>query len=137
MKKILVALMLITPAYGCGPKTVHRVVATQHSTLSVVQAFQDAEIAEYQKGFVPADAHLKMQSTVQKVALGFKDLDNALASNANAPTIKAKLDNLYALADSLNSDGLFFVKDPTAKASLEVALDAVKAIIDNALTEVQ
>lgn len=133
---IFLAASLVLLA-GCGPKTTHRVVATQHSTLSIVQAFQDAEIAEFQKGFVPPDLHVKMQETVGKIALGFKDLDNALAANADAKTLKAKLDNLYTLADSLNTDGLTFIKNPTTKATLEVALDAIKAIIDNALTEVQ
>lgn len=134
---LLLALILTLPGCAARGTTVHKVTIAEHSLLSVVGAFEDAESAEFAKGFVAADLHVKMQTGVQKVALAAKDLDSALAANADAATIKAKLDNIYALLDGLNTDGVLGVKNATSKATLEVALDAVKAIVDNALVQVQ
>lgn len=134
---LLLALALTLPGCAARGTTVHKVTVAEHSLLSVVGAFEDAESAEFAKGFVAADLHVKMQTGVQKVALAAKDLDSALAANADAATIKAKLDNIYVLLDSLNTDGVLGVKNATSKATLEVALDAVKAIVDNALVQVQ
>jgi len=131
---LAVAAFISTSAFACKGTATHKVTVAQHNFRFAVQAFQDAEIAEHDKGFVPDDLHVRMQSTIQKVALGGKDLDDALAAGASAPTIKAKLDAIYALLDSLNTDGVLSIKNPTTKASLEVALDGIKAIIDNALT---
>jgi hypothetical protein len=123
---------------GCAVRgtVTHKVTVAQHSLLSVVGAFDDAESAEFAKGFVPADLHVKMQTGVQKVALAAKDLDSALIAGAAAPNIKTKLDAIYTLLDSLNSDGISGIKNATTKATLELALDAIKAIIDNALVQV-
>lgn len=131
----LAVLLVFMPLLaGCPKGTLtHKVTAAQHNFRFAVGAFQDAEIAEHDKGFVPNDLHVQMQTGIQKVALAGKDLDNALAAGADSATIKAKLDNIYTLLDSLNSDGILGVKNPTSKATLEIALDSIKAIIDNAL----
>ena len=137
-KCTLVLPLLLLLSSGCATRgtAVHKVTVAQHSLLSVVGAFEDAESAEFAKGFVPVDLHLKMQGGIQKLALAMKDLDSALAANASASTIKARLDNIYTLLDSLNSDGVLQVKNATSKAMLEVALDAIKTLIDNALVQV-
>jgi hypothetical protein len=138
-----VALLMIVGlwASGCAAwKTgtlTHKVTASQHSFKSAVQGFQDAEIAEHEKGFVPNDLHIQMQGVIQKVALAGVDLDGALAANATSATIKAKLDGIYTLLDSLESQGILGVKNANSKAILEIALNQVKTIIDVALTQVQ
>lgn len=130
-------LLLALAMSGCPKGTVtHKVTVAQHNFRFAVQAFQDAEIAEHDKGFVPDDLHVKMQATIQKVALSGKDLDNALASGASTATIKGDLDAIYTLLDSLNTDGVLGIKNPTTKATLEIALDAIKAIIDGALVQI-
>jgi hypothetical protein len=123
-------------AWNKGTVT-HKVVASQHSFKAVVQAFQDAEIAEHDKGFVSNDLHVQIQGGIQKVALAGVDLDTALASGATATTLKPKLDAIYALLDSINTQGLIPITNPTTKATLEIALDQVKVIIDGALTQLQ
>jgi len=127
---------------GCPKGTaLHKVTVAEHNFRFTVQAFQDAEIAAHDQNtpvviFVPDDLHMKMQGTILKIALAEKDLNNSLAT-ASKSTIKAKLDAIYSLLDSLNSDGVLGVKNPTTKATLEIALDSIKAIIDSALTQVQ
>lgn len=128
--------MVLTQAFACKGSAIHKVTAAQHNFRLTVQAFQDAEIAEHDKGFVPDDLHLAMQQGILKVALGGKDLDNALAAGADAKTIKAKLDAIYTFLDSINSDGVAGIKNVNTKAMLEIALDGIKAIIDNALVQV-
>ncbi len=114
----------------------HKVTVAQHSLLSVVGAFEEAESAEYAKGFIPADIHVKMQMGVEKVALACADLDKSLAAGSTGSTLKVKLDAIYQLLDSLNTDGILGVKNPSTKVMLEVALDQIKVIIDSALTQV-
>lgn len=141
MKKILLATLGIAVLWmaGCAAQgtVVHKVTTIQHSFLQVVGAFQDAESAEYAQGFVPQNLHIQMETAIGKVALAGKDLDAALAANATAPDIKSRLDNIYTLLDSIQTDGLTGIKNPSTKATLEIALDGIKAIIDNALTQVQ
>lgn len=136
-KVILLGVIISFALAGCPKGSVtHKVTAAQHNFRFAVQAFQDAEIAEHDKGFVPNDLHVRMQDVIQKVALGGVDLDKTLAAGASATTIKAKLDNIYTLLDSLNNDGILGIKNPTTKATLEIALDSIKAIIDGALVQV-
>lgn len=135
--KALAVVALALALTGCPQgSTVHKVTVAQHNFRFAVQAFQDAEIAEHDHQFVPDDLHLKMQLTIGKVALAGKDLDTALAAGASAADLKAKLDAIYALLDSLNADGISGIKNATSKAALEVALDSIKAIIDTALTQI-
>lgn len=136
-KVILLGVIISFALAGCPKGSVtHKVTAAQHNFRFAVQAFQDAEIAEHDKGFVPDDLHVRMQEVIQKVALGGVDLDKTLAAGASAATLKDKLDNIYTLLDSLNSDGILGIKNPTTKATLEIALDSIKAIIDGALVQV-
>src|SRR6266576_713713 len=106
---------------GCSGTAIHKTTKAQHSLKEAVAAFQDVEIAEYNKGFVPADRHVRIQSTIQKVALAGVDLDNYIASNANASTLKGKFDNIYSLLDSLNTDGILGIKNANTKQLLETA----------------
>lgn len=118
---------------GCSGTAMHKTTKAQHTLKEAVAAFQAVEIAEYNKGFVPPERHLKIQVTVQKVALAGVDLDNYIAANANAATVKAKFDAIYALLDSLNTDGILGIKNANTKQLLETALDAIKALVDNYL----
>lgn len=138
IRSIIVVIAIAFVLAGCPKGTMtHKVTVAQHNFKSTVQAFQDAEIAEYNKGFVDNALHIQIQSGIQKVALGGVDLDNALAAGANATTLKAKLDNIYTLLDAINQQGVLPIGNATTKATLEIALDAVKAIIDTALVQVQ
>jgi len=133
----LLSIPLFLLLVGCPQgSTLHKVTVAQHNFRFAVQAFEDAEVAEHDKGFVPDDLHLKMQGAILKVALAGKDLDASLALGASTATIKAKLDAIYTLLDSLNSDGVLGVKSVATKAELEIALDAIKAIIDAALVQI-
>lgn len=142
-KHLLLALLLVSSVsiVGCPKGTVtHKVTVSQHSFQTSVAAFQDAEIAEFEKGFVSQETHVKIQLGIQKVAMGGLELDNYLAANLSTnpdlPTLKQKLDAVYNLLDAIEKDGLVGVKNPTSKALLEIALDGVKAIVDNALVQV-
>jgi hypothetical protein len=137
LKRFASVLPLALLLSGC-PKgsALHKVTVAQHSFLVAVSAFEDAEMAENAQGFIQPDMHVRIQAQIEKVALAGKDLDLALSANATATTIKAKLDNIYVLLDSLNADGVLGVKNPVARTTLEVALDSIKIIIDNALVQV-
>jgi hypothetical protein len=139
MLSILVCLLVLSngcAAFKTGTVT-HKVTASQHSFKAVVAGFQDAEIAEYQGGHVPQDLHIKIQQGIRKVALVGVNLDTELAANASSKTLKDTLDNIYNTLDSIVSEGIIPIPNPTTKATLEIALDQIKVIIDSALTQVQ
>lgn len=131
----LVFLLLpILPVSGCVKgSALHKATVGQHTLRELVGAFQDAEIAEHDKGFVPNDLHVKFQTIIGKTALAAIDLDNAATAGASATDLKAKFDKIYGLLDSLNTDGILGVKNPTSKQILETALDGIKAFVDNLL----
>ncbi len=137
----LIAVLLALSLAGCAVwklgTVTHKITASQHTFKEAVAAFQTAEIAEHDKGFVPNDLHLQMQTIIQKVALAGVDLDTALAANTGTPTLKIKLDNIYALLDAINTQGIIPIQNANTKAILGIALNQVKAIIDLALTQVQ
>lgn len=142
--KVFKVLLLAVALSGSGCAAMrtgtvtHKVTAAQHGFLAVITGFQEAEIAEHDKGvsFIPDDTHIKIQTIIQKVALGGKDLDVVVASGATATTIKAKIDAIYALLDSLEADGLTGVKNASSKAILEIALNQIKSVLDLALTQI-
>jgi hypothetical protein len=142
-KNRLFAVLLslaISPLSGCAVmhsgSVQHKVTVSQHNFLQVVSAFQDAEINEYNKGFVPRDVHLKIQTIIEKVGLGGKDLDNALIANADAATLNAKITAIYNLLDQISTDGLTGIKNPDTKSILDIALNSIKGLLDVALTQV-
>jgi hypothetical protein len=140
MKRAWLLLLLVPLLGGCaamkGGSMTHKVTVAQHNFLQVVNGFEDAEIAEHEQGLVPNDVHLKIQTIIQKVGLAGKDLDEALASGSGSATIKVKIDAIYTLLDSLQANGLTGIKNASAKATLEIALNQIKAVLDLALTQV-
>src|SRR2546429_1455488 len=85
---LLLSIGIEVGQIGCSGTAIHKTTKAQHSLKEAVAAFQDVEIAEYNKGFVPADRHVRIQGIIQKVALAGVDLDTYIASNANATTLK-------------------------------------------------
>ena len=144
MKRIIPAMLLAVALTfsGCASMNsgtlTHKVTASQHGFLSVITGFQDAEISEHDKGaaFISDDTHIRIQTIIQKAALGGKDLDVAVAAGANSTTIKTKIDAIYALLTSLETDGLTGVKNASSKAILEIALNQIKSVLDLALTQI-
>jgi hypothetical protein len=139
-KLLTIALASTLALGGCAAwragSVQHKVTVAQHNFLTVVTAFQDAEIAEHDQGFVPNDTHVTIQGIVKKVALAAKDLDEALIANADAATLKAKLTVIYGLLDQLQADGLTGIKNAEKKATLQLALNQIKTLLDLALTQV-
>jgi hypothetical protein len=141
VKVLILAIALTSATFypsACVKGSVtHKATVGQHTLREAVGAFQDAEIAEFHQGFVPPDTHLRIQTVIQKIAMAAVDLDNSLASGATAASFKAKFDAIYTLLDSLNTDGILGIKNPTTKQTLEVALDGIRAIVDNILVGVK
>jgi len=131
---LLFVCLLLTQAFMCPGTPYHKLVTAEHNFKGVVATFQDVEIAEFQSGGVEPQLHLKIQGGILQVANGGKDLAELIQANATPQTIRQKLDSIYALLDNLLNDGVLHVTNPKSKASLELALDSVKAIVDNVAT---
>lgn len=129
-RKLLGLILAVAlTATGC-PKggVIHKVTVAQHNFRITVGAFQDAEISEHDKGFVPNDLHISIQTEIQQISQGGVVLDEALATGADIATIKAKLDAINKIIGLMNAD-LLHIKNPDSKAALEIALTAVQAVI--------
>jgi hypothetical protein len=124
---------------GCASLTqgslTHKVTIAQHNFLQVVNGFEDAEIANFNQGLIPADIHLIIQGIIQKVAVAGKDLDQSVVSGANAATLQAKIAVIANLLAQLQADGLTGIKNATVKATLELALSQIQAVLDQTLIQ--
>ena len=143
MKRIIPVLVLaLVFSGGCAAwragSVTHKVTVAQHGFLAVITGFQDAEIAEHDKGvsFITDETHVTIQGIIKKVAEGGRDLDASVASGSGAATIKVKIDAVYTLLNSLQNDGLTGIKNASSKAILEIALNQIKAVLDLALTQI-
>lgn len=140
MRKLLPILLLSSclTLNGCGPMAgtlTHKVTIAQHNFLQVVNGFEDAEIANYQDGKIPSNVHLTIQTIVNKIALAGKDLDQAVVSGANATTLQSKIAVIGSLLAQLETDGLTGIKNLTVKATLELALNQIKIVLDQTLIQ--
>jgi hypothetical protein len=131
---LLIPVLLLTQGFGCSGTNYHRLVVAEHDFKSTVQAFQDAEIAEFQSGVIDPQLHIKMQNGILQVAQGGQALSKLIQQNASPQTIQAQLNNIYGLLDTLLSEGVLHVTNPKSKATLELALDGIKALVTNVLT---
>ena len=92
-----------------------------------LQAFQEAEIAARNAGFVDAPTHIKIQESVAKAAQASMVMTEAIRNTRNSPGavggIKAALDSTQSLLDT----GLAGVKNPQTKAQLQALVLGIRS----------
>ena len=134
---LLIPLMTLTMGFpGCKGTTTHKLTVAEHDFKSVVQAFEDAEIAEYQAGGVSPDLHQKMQNGVVSLSVAGKELATMIQTNASPVTIQTEVNAIYAILDDLLNNGVLRIVNPKSKANLELALNGIKAVVNPILVAV-
>lgn len=131
---LLIPLMTISMGFpgfsGCSGSTTHKLTAAEHDFKSVVQAFQDAEIAEYQVGGVEPALHQAIQNKIIALSVAGKELAVMIQTNASPVTIQTEVNAIYSIIDDLLDNGVLRVVNPKSRANLEIALNGIKAVIN-------
>lgn len=131
MKKFLaVALLSSTICLsGCGLSTAAKLMKSYRISLG---AFQDAEIATFQKGFITPQQHIKDQADIERLANYGAIADQAILSSDKA-NLTADVANGLAVVASVEANDVTAIGDPTSRATVELAV----AGLDNLLQQVQ
>ena len=133
MKRLIPAMLVATLLlYGC-PKgsAYHDAVIVEHQAKSVVQAFQQAEIIEFNAGRIGADEHRAIEAQVEKLAIAGQALTTALQSSATQTTVLGDLQVLTQAVGDLGNTGVLGIKNEQSKAALTAAVNAIKAVLQN------
>lgn len=129
--KLLLALVLALSFAGCAARgPYHAAVIVEHDASSVVKAFQQAEMAEFQAGRISAAEHQKLEAGIEKVALAGVALNNALQAGVPA-SVTGSLATFTQAVSDLNASGVLGVKNQQSQAVLTTSINTLNAIIAN------
>jgi hypothetical protein len=131
---LAITLSLWSMAFSCNGSNYHKMVAAEHDFNLTVSGFQNAEIAEFLGGNVPNDLHNQMQLGIEDVAKGGKQLAILLQSNASPLSISSEITAIDLTLTNLLNNGVLQIKNDKTKANLQIALEAVQAVITNVST---
>ena len=122
---------------GCAARgPYHAAVTVNHDARTIVQAFQQAEIAEFQAGHLSLAEHQALEGAIEKVATAGQSVTTALQSGSAQSDVIGKVNNLVQTVSDLNAHGVLFVKNAQAKAVLTTALKGIQALLVNLQKEV-
>lgn len=114
---------------GCGLSSAAKVMKSYRISLG---AFQDAEIAAYQKGFISQPKHIHDQADVEKLANFGIIADKAILASDKA-TVLVDVQNGLDVLTEIETNDVTAIGDATARSAVEVAVAGLK----NLLTQVQ
>lgn len=130
---VAVLAFILCSGFVCSSSQIHQATVAEHDFKIAVMGFQNVEIAEFQAGHIEAEYHQKIQGYILQVASGGAAITDLLAKSDKAGALQ-ELTSIDGIMQKLLSDGVLGVKNPTTKASLQIALQSVQAIITNIQT---
>jgi PBP1b-binding outer membrane lipoprotein LpoB len=137
MRKLISVLLVTVMLSGCAARgPYHAAVVIEHDTKTIVQAFQQAEMVEFNAGRISVAEHQALESGIEKVALAGQTVTLALQQGAAQTTALGDVSVLTQAVSDLNTNGVLSVKNAQAQAVLTTALNAIKALLANLQTEV-
>lgn len=125
--------MVLCVAMGCNDAQIHQATTAEHDFKTAVAGFQDAEIAMFQAGAVPPVLHTQIETITLQVAQSGQQVATFLqnGNKAGALVAIAQIDTSLQI---LASDDVGHIVDPVKKQVLQLALQAVQAIVTNVQT---
>jgi hypothetical protein len=130
--KIIAVLAVAVLLTGCPKATAyHDAVTAEHDFKSGVQAFQQAEIKEFQAGRIDGATHHKLEQGVEQVGIVAQVLVSSLQSGASNTTVQQNFNTVAAALNSLVTDGVVGIKDPTTVTLLTTLIKAAQDILAN------
>jgi hypothetical protein len=131
MKRLVVFAMAVVLT-GCPSNTAyHSAVVAEHDFATGVQAFQQAEIKEFQAGRIDGATHQKLERGVEQVGIAAQVLVTSLQNTASNTTVKQNFDTVATALSSLVTDGVAGIKDPTTVTLLTTLIKAAQDILSN------
>lgn len=125
-RKALPILLLTVMLGGCpGLGTAAKLMKTYRVSL---QGFQDAETSAFQAGLESAATHNSMSAKEERLAKIGQAVDVALVASDKASVI-AQVNNAASILDSLETQDIITISDPTKKAAIEATFGLVKNIV--------
>lgn len=132
MKRTLLTLGLLVavlPLAGCPSQQRQQVAQALQTASTVVQSFQQAEIASAQQGVISAEDHQFIEAEILTLAQAGKTADTCVKTTTNVAGDIACVNALVATVDNLNSQGALHIKSADAKEKYQLAMVGVKAAL--------
>ena len=130
---VILLTFVLTSGFVCTGSQIHKATVAEHDFKTAVQGFQNVEIAEFQAGHISAAEHQTLETGIAQIANGGSTLVTLL-QNSNGAGALTQIDNIDAALQSLLANGVLHVKNQTTAANLQIALQAVQAIVTNIQT---
>jgi len=95
----------------------------------IMQGFENAEVAAYQQGLIPAADHQFIQKEVLTVAALGKTTDSCIADATTPGGAAACINTTITELDQINADGGLYLKSTTAKQDFSLAMTGIKTVL--------
>lgn len=129
---VILTLALMIGLSGCPKGTIyHDSIVAEHQFKSVTQAFQKAEITEFNNGRIDPAEHKAIEQGIEQVGLTAQVLVTSLQNGASNATVQANFATVSAALTDLLNNGVLHIKNQTSQDILKVSLAGLKAILDN------
>lgn len=125
---VLVAIVLTGCPAQNGSQLQQAAQASENAAI-IMQGFENAEIAAYQQGLIPAADHQFIQKEVATVAALGKTTDSCIASAATPGGAVSCINTALTEIDQINSDGGLYLKSATAKQDFTLAMTGIKTVL--------
>lgn len=124
MKKLLVVPLLLLLS-GCSLSDAAKIMKSYRISLG---AFQDTEIAAFQKGFITTSQHVHDQADIEKLANFGIIADKAILASDKASAI-ADVANAIAVVNEIEQTDVIAIGDANSRAEIEVAVAGLSNLL--------
>lgn len=128
---VLAVPLLAVCLAGCPKGAYHDAIVAEHQFTTVLQGFQQAELAEHTGGRIDQQEHQRIEAAVEKIALAEQVLVQALQSGANNITVQQDFTTAANALNALMVDGVFNVKNTNSQNLLAVSVKSLQDLLKN------
>jgi hypothetical protein len=125
MKKLIPVILLCLACTGCGLSTAAKLMKSYRISL---QAYQDAEIAAFQKGFISMPQHVTDEKHIEQLADYGVQADTYIINTDKADLITA-VGNGLTTVENIEANDVTAIGDATAKSAASVAAAAIQNLL--------
>ncbi len=119
---------------GCPQGAYHSAVVAEHDFKTSVQAFQQAEMVEFQAGRIDAAEHQKIESGIERIGLAAQTLVASMQQGAANTTVQQNFATLSQAVTDLLNNGVLGIKNAQSQALVKAVLQTAQAILANVST---
>jgi hypothetical protein len=129
----LLFVYVLCSGFICTGSQIHKATLAEHDFKTAVQGFQNVEIAEFNSGNIDPATHLQIETWIAQIASGGATLAG-LIQKSDAAGALAEVNAINGTIQNLLTQGVLHVKNPKTLAELQVALQAVQAVVTSVQT---